>query len=103
MTDEAPQRRLGGRQAEAAMNDERILRIARQVLIADPHATISSVASEAGVGVASLYRRFPNRDELVRRLALDAMSQMTAEADAHRERLPTGPWTVFVEFIAAAM
>ena len=98
-----PQRRPTGRQAQAAVNDERILRIARDVLLADPHATMSAVASEAGVGVASLYRRFPNRDELVRRLALDAMSQMTVVADAHRERLASDPWTVFVEFIAAAM
>jgi len=95
--------RLRGRQAEAAANDERILRAALRVLISDPHAPITAVAAEAGVGVASLYRRFTNRDELARRLALHAMTRITAEAEAHRERLSSEPWGTFVHFIGIAL
>jgi AcrR family transcriptional regulator len=103
MAEGSAQRGIGGRRAEAAANDERILRVALLVLIADPRAPISTIADEAGVGIASLYRRFKNRDELVRRISLHAMSQITAEADTHRERLVSSPWKVFVDFIAAAM
>ena len=92
-----------GRQAEATANDERIISAALRVLIADPHAPITAIAAEAGVGVASLYRRFDSRDELVRTLALHAMTRITAEARAHLERLPSAPWPTFVQFIVAAL
>lgn len=95
--------RTRGRQAEAALNDERILNAALRVLIANPNAPITAVAEEAGVGVASLYRRFTSRDELARRLALHAMTQITSEARTHRERLASNPWPTFVSFITAAL
>lgn len=103
MSNQEPRPRLRGRQAEAAANDERILRAALRVLIANPNAPITAVATEAGVGVASLYRRFTSRDELARRLALHAMRQITAEAEAHLQRLPSDPWPTFVHFFVAAL
>lgn len=92
-----------GRQAEATANDERIISAALRVLIADPRAPITAIAAEAGVGVASLYRRFDSRDELVRKLALHAMTRITAEARAHLARLPSAPWSTFVDFVVAAL
>lgn len=103
MTDPVSSARPRGRQAEATANDERIIGAALRVLIADPHAPITAIAAEAGVGVASLYRRFDSRDELVRQLALHAMTRITAEARAHLERLPAAPWATFVEFVVAAL
>ncbi|MGW6457562.1 TetR/AcrR family transcriptional regulator [Streptomyces sp. NPDC055078] len=52
--------------ADARHNRERILDAAREVFAAQGvDAPMSTVARRAGVGVATLYRRFPTRDALV--------------------------------------
>jgi AcrR family transcriptional regulator len=73
---------LSGRRAEAARNDQRILEAAREVLTADPGAPIATVADRAGVGIAALYRRYRNKDDLLRRLASDGLGRYIAEAEA---------------------
>lgn len=95
--------RTRGRQAEAAANDERILNAALRVLIADPKAPITEVASEARVGVASLYRRFTNREDLAQRLALHAMAAVDTVADTALERLDADPHEAFLRFLDDAM
>jgi len=45
-------------------------------------ASLSEVAERAGVGRATLHRYFANRDELLRALALLAIEEMDAAADA---------------------
>ncbi|MDF3143726.1 MULTISPECIES: TetR/AcrR family transcriptional regulator [unclassified Streptomyces] len=67
MTAETP-RRL---RADAARNSEKILRAARELYAeSGPDASLEEIARRAGVGIATLYRRFPNKEELVR-AALD--------------------------------
>lgn len=95
--------RKRGRQAEAEANDERILAAALRVLTANPKAPIAEVADQAGVGVASLYRRFAGRDDLVRRLALFAMAAIEDAAREALTRVGDDPWEAFVGFIVAAM
>ncbi len=95
--------RTRGRQAEAAANDERILDAALRVLIANPKAPITEIADAAGVGVASLYRRFTNRDDLARRLALHAMAAIEDEARDALDRIDDDPPTVFRGFFEAAL
>lgn len=51
--------------ADARANRERILDVARDLLVADPQASLNSVAKAAGVGAGTLYRHFPNRETLV--------------------------------------
>jgi AcrR family transcriptional regulator len=52
--------------ADARRNRERVLEAARQVFAAQGvDAPMSTVARRAGVGVATLYRRFPTRSALV--------------------------------------
>lgn len=97
------QPRLRGRQAEAADNDERILQAGLRVLTEDPRAPIAAIAAEAGVGVASLYRRFTSREELARRLALEAMNAITRKAEAASQKVDADPWGAFVEFFYDAM
>ena len=59
---------------DAARNRERILDAARQVFAEQGvHAPIEDVAKRAGVGVATLYRRFPRRSELVASAFADKM------------------------------
>ena len=51
---------------DAARNRERILTAAQEVFSEQGlHAPIEDVARRAGVGVATLYRRFPTRPELI--------------------------------------
>jgi AcrR family transcriptional regulator len=51
---------------DAAENRERIIEAARQVFGEQGlHAPIEEIARRAGVGVATLYRRFPTRPELI--------------------------------------
>ncbi|WP_430379833.1 TetR/AcrR family transcriptional regulator [Streptomyces sp. B1-3] len=67
MTAETP-RRL---RADAARNSEKILRAAREIYAeSGPDASLEEIARRAGVGIATLYRRFPNKEQLVR-AALD--------------------------------
>lgn len=73
---------LSGRRAEAARNDARILEAAREVFLSDPGAPVAAVAERAGVGVASLYRRYPSKEHLLQRLFLEAHRRGLAEAEA---------------------
>ncbi len=53
--------------ADAARNAERILRAARQAYAElGPDAPMDAIASRAGVGERTLYRRFPTKGELAR-------------------------------------
>lgn len=54
-----------GRQAEARRNDARIPAAALDVFAEDVAAPMSAVARRAGVGQASLYRRYPAKDTLL--------------------------------------
>lgn len=56
-----------GLRADAARNYERIVVAAGQAFEdVGPQATLEEIARRADVGVATLYRRFRNRDQLVR-------------------------------------
>jgi AcrR family transcriptional regulator len=63
----------GGRQAEAARNDPKILAAARTVFVRDPEASVHVVAREAGVGVGAVYRRYAGKEELLQTLCRDGL------------------------------
>ena len=92
-----PDRQPGGRRAEAARNDERILEAARQVYVADPTAPISAVARVAGVGMSALYRRFASKEDLLRELCGEGLRLYVAEAEAALAD-DSDPWTSFARF-----
>lgn len=94
---------MSGRRAEAARNDELVLRAARAVLTAAPDAPLSSVSRRAGVGIGSLYRRYPSRDALVARICLDAVLRVEEQARVALDRARTYPWGAFVGFMTGAL
>ena len=67
--------------ADARENRERILLAARQVFADQgPDAPLEEIARRAGVGIATLYRRFPDRQALLRGVALDGWRRAAQEA-----------------------
>jgi AcrR family transcriptional regulator len=87
-----------GLRADARRNRRRILAAAREVF-ADHgiDAPMATVARRAGVGVATLYRRFPTRDALVRAAfahQMDTCAQALKDALADPD-----PWRGFQRLV----
>jgi AcrR family transcriptional regulator len=89
---------LSGRRAQAARNDVRILDAARTVFVADPDAPISAVAEQAGVGISAVYRRYENKEDLLRRLCADGLGRYIAAAEAALTD-SEAPGEAFAEFM----
>lgn len=69
--------------ADALRNRQQILRAAAEVLIErGPTAPMELIARQAGVGIATLYRHFPDRTVLLRQVALDTLRRSTKVARA---------------------
>ena len=94
---------MRGRQAEAARNHERLMRAAREVLAATPDAPMAHVASHAGVGVATLYRRYASREALVAETWLESVREVEAQARVALDRARMFPWGAFVGFMTASV
>ncbi|GHD29109.1 hypothetical protein GCM10010313_70550 [Streptomyces violarus] len=84
--------------SDAERNRERIIAAARTVCGRDGlNASMPSVAREAGVGIATIFRRFPTKEELVAAVFSD---RMDVYADAVAEALDDpDPWNGFAGFI----
>ena len=75
--------------ADAARNRERLLQVASDAFARDGvEASLERIAKDAGVGVGTLYRHFPNRDALMEAVYRHNLDQLVAEAD---ELLATKP------------
>jgi AcrR family transcriptional regulator len=74
------QRKATRPRADALRNRERIVTAAREMFVEDgPEAPLDEIARRAGVGNATLYRNFPDRDALVREVVCSVMDR-TAQA-----------------------
>jgi AcrR family transcriptional regulator len=68
--------------SDAAVNRERLIRAAEEVFAArGTAATLDDVAKAAGVGPATLYRRFSNKDALVREVLSGFFAHLIELAD----------------------
>jgi AcrR family transcriptional regulator len=94
--------RLDGRRAQAARNDGLILEAAREVFTNDPGAPVSAVAQRAGVGIGALYRRYGNKEGLLRALCADGLRRYVAEVEAALAD-PRDPPVVFADFMRRAV
>lgn len=89
---------LSGRKAQAARNDKLILEAAHEVFVADPEAPIAEVSKRAGVGISALYRRYPSKEDLLRKLAGDGLSRyMELVGEALDD--DGDPWEAFCAFM----
>ena len=88
----------GGRLAEAARNDTKILESARTVFVADPEAPIAAVAKHAGVGIGALYRRYAGKEDLLRALCADGLRRYIEAAESALAD-ESDPWLAFATFM----
>ncbi|WP_158581734.1 TetR/AcrR family transcriptional regulator [Actinomadura spongiicola] len=76
--------------ADARDNRNRIIAAAAEVFVEQgPGAPLEEISRRAGTGIATLYRRFPDRKALTRAVALDALRRTAAEARRARDEEPT--------------
>ena len=90
-----PRRRL---RADAVRNRDAIVAVARDVFAERGlEAPLEVIATRAGVGIATLYRRFPTREKLV----AAALTEKVAEyAEAAEQALAVAdPWDGFAGFV----
>jgi AcrR family transcriptional regulator len=85
------------RRPDAARNRDKILAAARTAF-ADPRAEVSmaEIARRAGVGMATLYRNFPGRRELLEALFTDEVDAICAAAEAMGEAAPGTAFTAWL-------
>lgn len=99
-----PERAL---RADARQNHERLLTVAAAAFAKDgANASLKAIAKEAGVGIGTLYRRFPTRETLVEAVYRNEVARLCdaapdlvarlAPLDAAREWMGR-----FVDFMAA--
>lgn len=88
---------------DAQRNLEHVLRAAREVFGELGYgAPMEDVARRARVGVGTVYRRFPSKDVLVRRIAAEETSRLTEQA-----RTALGqeeePWSALARFLRTSV
>lgn len=94
-TTDKPERPL---RADAERNRQRILDAATaEFAERGLSVTMDAVAARAGVGVGTVYRRFPEKSDLLQAVFDERLMEMVALADAALER--EDAWAGLVEFI----
>ncbi|MCE6995084.1 TetR/AcrR family transcriptional regulator [Saccharothrix sp. S26] len=84
---------------DARQNRDRILASAREAFAADGlDVSMTEIARRAGVGVATLYRRFPTKDALVKEVFAEQLAACTGEV--HRAAEDPDPWRGFCRVVA---
>ncbi|MER0245652.1 helix-turn-helix domain-containing protein [Streptomyces sp. HSW2009] len=88
---------------DAQRNLEHVLRAAREVFGELGYgAPMEDVARRARVGVGTVYRRFPSKDVLVRRIAEEETARLTDQARAAL-RQEEEPWSALSRFLRTSV
>lgn len=73
--------------ADAQANHERLLEVAAQAFARDGADTsLKAIAAEAGVGIGTLYRRFPTREDLIEAIYRNETDRLSDSAPALLEQ-----------------
>jgi AcrR family transcriptional regulator len=68
--------------ADARLNRDRLLEAAARAFARDgTHASLKAIAKDAGVGIGTLYRRFPTREQLVEAIYRSEVARICRSAD----------------------
>ncbi|MDN3023224.1 TetR/AcrR family transcriptional regulator [Streptomyces sp. S.PB5] len=82
MTATTVQKKVPRPRADALRNRERIVTAAREMFTEfGPDVPLDEIARRAGVGNATVYRNFPDRDALVREVVCSVMDRTTEAAE----------------------
>jgi len=85
--------------ADARRNRDQILAAARSIFAAQgPEVPMEEIARAAGVGVGTLYRRFPDRDALIRAVAVENFERVLTDARAAAKEEPSA-WLALVRML----
>jgi AcrR family transcriptional regulator len=75
--------------SDARENQDRLLRAAARRFARDgTQASLKAIAQDAGVGIATLYRRFPTREQLVEATYRSEVERVAASAETLLETAP---------------
>lgn len=90
--------------ADAARNLDRVLAAAREVFAEQgADAQVDDVARRAGVGVGTVYRRFPNKEALLEAVLARRMAELDVRAEeALADDDPLAAFAALVEALVAA-
>lgn len=102
---EAAEAGPGGRRlrADARRNSAQLLAAARDVVVErGAGAPLDEVARRAGVGIGTLYRRFPDRGALLRAVVVDALER-TARAAEEALAEESDGFSALVRYMHAAL
>lgn len=89
--------RTPAKRADAERNRGTILAAARAVLAEAPHSSMAEIARRAGVGMATLYRNFPGRRELLEALYAEQVDRVCAAAEQIEAPTPGAVFTAWLE------
>jgi AcrR family transcriptional regulator len=86
--------------SDAAANRDRLIEAAREVFAEHgPDVKVEEIARRAGVGVGTLYRRFPGKEELVRAILEERVAELLRLLSA--EPPGSDPFTALGNFLDA--
>jgi AcrR family transcriptional regulator len=87
--------------ADAQRNRSAVMCAAASVFAeSGPEAPLEEVARAAGVGIATLYRRFPTREALIEAVFEAKMATHADRSEAAATRSLTDPWTAFRDHVS---
>jgi AcrR family transcriptional regulator len=77
---------------DAARNHEALVRTATAAVHREgPRVSMATIAADAGVGIGTLYRHFPTREDLLNSLTLRSFEQVLANVQATESGARPGP------------
>jgi AcrR family transcriptional regulator len=102
--DSAARAERPGLRADAERNRQAVIDAAAAVFAEQgTDAALDVVARRAGVGIATLYRRFPTRDLLVEAVLDDKMRRYADDSEEAAERALTKPWDAFAGYVESVL